>query len=77
MNRKIIGVTVGTPTSPKRIAEEIMQSPKAIDLSAFDTEGKIVETYDDKTKTTTMEFDESGNPVKITDGDGNVTVLTW
>lgn len=49
-----------------------------VDLSAFETEGKIVETYDDgSTNTTTMEFDANGNPVKITDGYGNETVLTW
>lgn len=52
--------------------------PTSIDMSAFDTDGTIVEEFDDgKTKTTTMEFDDDGNPVKITDGDGNVTVLTW
>lgn len=50
----------------------------SIDMSAFDSEGKIVETFADGTsKATVIEFDEGGNPVKITDGDGNVTVLTW
>ena len=50
----------------------------SIDLSALDSEGKVVETFADGTaKTTTMEFDADGNPVKITDGDGNVTTLTW
>ena len=50
----------------------------SIDLSALDTEGKVVETYADGTsKTTTLEFDSNGNPVKITDGDGNVTTLIW
>ena len=52
--------------------------PTTIDLSALDTEGKIVETYaDGASKTTTMEFDADGNPVKITDSDGNVTTLIW
>ena len=52
--------------------------PTEIDLSALDTAGTIVETYaDGTTKTTTMEFDADGNPVKITDADGNETVLTW
>ena len=52
--------------------------PVAVDMSQFESEGKIVETYaDGTTKTTTMEFDEDGNPIKITDGDGNETVLTW
>lgn len=52
--------------------------PVSIDLSGLDTNGTIVETYaDGTTKTTTLEFDASGNPIKITDGDGNVTTLTW
>jgi hypothetical protein len=47
-------------------------------LSGLDTSGTIVETYaDGTTKTTTLEFDASGNPIKITGGDGNVTTLTW
>lgn len=50
----------------------------SIDLSAFESNGQIAETYaDGTTKTTTVEFDASGNPTKITDGDGNVTTLTW
>ncbi|MBR6808487.1 MAG: RHS repeat protein, partial [Clostridia bacterium] len=52
--------------------------PTSVDLSALDTTGEIVETYADGTvKTTTIEYDDDGNPVKITDGDGNVTVLVW
>ena len=58
--------------------EKLNGVPSSIDLSALDTEGKIVETFaDGTTKTTTMDFDENGNPIKITDGDGNETVLTW
>lgn len=58
--------------------EETSTPPTSIDLSTLDTDGKIKETYaDGTTKTTTMEFDAEGNPVKITDGDGNETVLTW
>ena len=50
----------------------------SIDLSGLDTTGQIVETYaDGSTKTTTIESDANGNPVKITDADGNVTTLTW
>lgn len=50
----------------------------SIDMTAFDSAGQIVETFADGTsKTTTIEFDEDSNPVKITDGDGNVTTLTW
>ena len=49
-----------------------------VDLSAMETTGKIVEIYaDDTTKTTTMEFDEDGNPIRITDSDGHVTTLKW
>lgn len=52
--------------------------PTAIDLSGLETNGTIVETYaDGTTKTTSIEFDANGTPTKITDGDGNVTTLTW
>jgi hypothetical protein len=52
--------------------------PTSIDMSGLDASGTIVETYaDGSTKTSTMEFDADGNPTKITDGDGNVTTLTW
>ncbi len=50
----------------------------AVDLSGFETEGKIVETYSDGTSVEySFEFDSEGNPTKITDSDGNETVLTW
>lgn len=50
----------------------------SIDLSTYESNGQIVETFaDGTTKTTTVEFDENGNPIKITDGDGNVTTLIW
>ena len=50
----------------------------AVDLSGFETEEKIVETYSDGTSLTyNFEFDSEGNPTKITDSDGNETVLTW
>ena len=50
----------------------------SVDLTAFETDGRIVESFPDgSTRTTTMEFDDDGNPVKITDTDGNETVLTW
>lgn len=52
--------------------------PTAIDLSGLETNGTIVETYaDGTTNTTSIEFDANGTPTKITDGDGNVTTLTW
>lgn len=51
--------------------------PTSVDMGDFDS-GRIVETFaDGTTKTTTIEFDENGNPVKITDGDGNVTTYIW
>ena len=50
----------------------------SVDLTNFEASGVIVETYADGTqKTYTMEFDGDGNPTKVTDSDGNVTVLTW
>ena len=57
---------------------ELYKVATSIDLSAYESNGRIVETYEDgSTKTTTVEFDAIGNPIKITDGNGNVTVLTW
>lgn len=53
-------------------------APTSIDLTQFESNGVIVETYTDNSqKTYAMEFDENGNPIKITDSNGNVTVLTW
>lgn len=53
-------------------------SPSSINMSGFEREGRIVETFaDGSTATTVMEFDSNGKPTKITDGNGNVTVLTW
>lgn len=50
----------------------------SVDLSGFETEGEIVETYSDGTSVTySFEFDSEGNPTKITDSDGNETVLEW
>lgn len=57
---------------------ELYKVATSIDLSAYESNGQIVETYEDgSTKTTTVEFDAIGNPIKITDANGNVTVLTW
>lgn len=58
--------------------EAIEPEPVSIDLCNFDTTGEIVETFADGTsKTTVAEFDENGNPIKITDCDGNATTLIW
>ena len=73
----------GLPPDPEpdvyaRIMAMLNEGVTSIALSALDTEGKIVETYADGTeRVTTLEFDAAGNPVKITDADGNETVLTW
>lgn len=49
-----------------------------IDLTEFDSAGKIVETVaDGSTRATFLQFDADGNPVKITDSKGNVTTLKW
>lgn len=67
--------------SQKYVDDAIAESKEAatsIDLSALDTEGKIVETFaDGSTKITLVEFDENGNPIKLVDADGNVTDLKW
>lgn len=50
----------------------------AVDLSKYDSDGIIEETYSDGSVITyTMEFDTDGNPIRITDSNGNVTTLTW
>ena len=61
------------------IEEEIKEPiPTAIDLSGYESEGKIIETFaDGSTETTTMTFDSEGRPSTITDKNGNVTTLTW
>lgn len=73
----------GIYTVPQKAVASVHTS---IDLSKLDAEGIIdevvVTTFDDNTqesvtKRTTMEFDADGNPIKITDADGNETVLTW
>lgn len=49
-----------------------------IDLTEFDSAGKIVETVaDGSTRATLLEFDSDGNPIKITDSKGNVITLVW
>ena len=49
-----------------------------VDLSRFESDGVITETYPDgPTVTYTVYFDTNGNPIKITDSYGNVTMLTW
>jgi YD repeat-containing protein len=81
--RKSILCQGGAPADPTpdvyaQIMALLNQGVTRIDMSAFATEGRIVEELaDGTTRTTVMEFDEAGNPVKITDPDGNETVLVW
>ena len=76
-----LGTSKTAVMSQKAVTEELNELYKvatSIDLSAYESNGQIVETYEDgSTKTTTVEFDAIGNPIKITDAKGNVTVLTW
>ena len=54
------------------------KTPTEVDLSGFESEGIIVETYADGSSLThTFEFDANGKPTKITDSDGNEITLTW
>lgn len=76
-NGKVLALVDGAWTP---IAVEIPEPSVAtdVDLSAYESDGEIVETYaDGSVVTTVMEFDSNGKPTKITDSNGNVTVLTW
>ena len=72
----MLGVTATLMTS---LVSGIANKPAtAVDLTAFESEGIIVETYaDGSTVTTTMERNAECKITKITDSNGNVTVLTW
>lgn len=60
------------------IKEAVVPKAISVDLTNFESNGTIVETYaDGSTITYTMEFDADGNPTKITDSNGNETMLTW
>ena len=51
--------------------------PVSVDLSGYES-GTVAETYSDgSTMTYSFEFDSDGNPTKITDSNGNETVLIW
>ena len=54
------------------------KTPTEVDLSGFESEGIIVETYaDGSTLTHNFEFDADGKPIKIMDSDGNEMILIW
>lgn len=71
-------VTEGKIMIGAELAKEQPAVATNIDLSAFESDGRIVETFaDGATATTTMEFNDNGKPIKITDSNGNVTTLVW
>ena len=54
-----------------------VNTPASIDLSRLD-DGVVTEVLPGgETLTTRIEYDGNGNPVKITDGRGRETVITW
>lgn len=62
----------------KPLDRKFIPQAAAVDMTNYKTNGTIVETYaDGSTITYTMEFNAEGKPVKITDSNGNTTVLTW
>lgn len=62
----------------KDFVDAVNKTATTVDLSAYESNGTIVETYSDgSTITYTMEFDTNGHPTKVTDSKGNVTRLTW
>lgn len=70
--------TASVPSALILGSGSLSKATTSVDLSGFETEGKIVETYSDGTSLTyNFEFNSEGNPTKITDSDGNETVLTW
>ena len=75
---RIYQKTEGVAGGYKVKHEYPLEQPVSIDMSAFESEGKIVETYADGTsKTTVVELNGIGNPSKITDSDGNVIQFMW
>ena len=83
-NASLIGF-VGTETwsfSVNEIAKKADIPEKKIatdvDLSKYESEGIIVETYADGSSLThTFEFDANGRPTKRTDSNGGETIFTW
>ena len=76
-------IRIRKPATTPKIKEKYLpdmtaEQPVSVDMSAFESEGKIVETFADGTsKTTVVELNGIGNPSKITDSDGNVIEFTW
>ena len=58
--------------------DELPKDAADIDLSKYESDGIIVETYaDGSTLTHNFEFDADGRPTKRTDSNGNVQTFTW
>ncbi len=75
-NGKVLQVVDGEWKAEELSSEEAAAS--SVDFSGFESDGIIVERYPDGSAITySFEFDENGNPVKITDSNGRETVLTW
>ena len=71
-------VSSGVGAIVEQYVDAATARPTSIDLSQYESNGRIVETFaDGTTKTTTVEFDGNGKPVKITDSAGNTTNLNW
>ena len=74
----IVTVTENSISVSSSSPDTILGVPASIDLSSYESDGEIVETFPDgSVKTTVMEFNSDGKPTKITDSNGNVTTLTW
>lgn len=70
MSKKIIGATVATPLNPEKFSGNAAVT--SIDFSNFDN-GSFIETLESGDVIPhTVEFDESGRPVKIDN-----TTITW
>lgn len=60
------------------VLQNLTKAVTDVDLSSLESSGIIREKNSDgSTVTYTFEYDNNGNPVKITDSNGNVTTLSW
>lgn len=76
---KVMKVVGGAWAAVQEEEEETEEEKRvaSADFSNYDS-GTIVEVYSDGSEVTyTLEFNDDGKPTKMTDSDGNETVLTW
>lgn len=74
MSRKIMGVTVGTPTSPKKI-EDVLKPVKTVNGVAPDEDGNVEVIGNDGVSPVVSVSDiEGGSRLTIVDKDGTKTV---